>query len=115
MCSLVRNAMILAHVGVCKLSSQLCAPALPAMPSSLGRKSVFFWFASSFVIQATVTSIVLCIMELTLSSMRVMARFVVFSISRRMVMLEAERGISTVFMNVDIKCNMVIPLCRLGR
>ena len=49
-----------------------------------------------------------CIMVLTLSSILFIAMFVVFSISRRTVMLDTASGIKTVLIHVSIKCMMVI-------
>ena len=56
-----------------------------------------------------------CIRALTLSSIWLIAMFVVFSISLRMVMFAAANGMSTVLIQVSIKCMIVIAACRFSR
>ena len=51
----------------------------------------------------------------TFSSILLIVEAVLFSISRRMVMLEAARGIRTVLIQVNIKCSMAIAGCRVSR
>jgi len=98
--------------GVWSISSQLL---LPLRASSRGRKSLFLWFASSLLTQPKATSMVRCMMLLSLSSSLLTARLVVFSMSRRTVVLDAARGIKTVLMHALIKCIIWIAGRRLGR
>ena len=62
-----------------------------------------------------VTSMVRCMILLILSSILLVAKAVFFSISRRIVILEAAKGIRTVLMQVSIKCTMAIAGCRVSR
>ena len=126
MWTLERKVWIERQVGVWRDSNQEAEPAppltplLPApppgiLPSSLGRKSFFFWPARSLLTQEMVTSMVRCRIVLTLSSSLYIAAAVVFSISRRTVMCEAASGIKTVFMQVAMRCMIVIAACRFSR
>lgn len=55
-----------------------------------------------------------CTMLLTLSSILLTALEVVCSMLRRTVMLEAAKGIKTVWMHVIIRCMIVMAACKLG-
>lgn len=57
---------------------------------------------------------VLCIMLLTLSSILLTALDVVCSIERRIVMLEAAKGINTLLIHVIIRCMMVMAAYKPG-
>lgn len=56
-----------------------------------------------------------CMMLFILSSSLLTARFVVFSMSRRTVVLDEARGIKTVLMHAFIRCMVWIAGRRLGR
>ena len=91
--------------GVWSCSSQ--APP-PLEASSRGRKSILFWRARSFATQVTTTSMDLCIMLLTFSSILSRARLAIFSMSRRIVTFAEASGMSTVLMQVFIR--FMIPM-----
>jgi len=78
------------------------------IPSSRGLKSVLLCELSSLVTWMIATSMVLCINELTFSSIWTIAIFVVFSISRLTVVFDAASGIKTVLMHDTIRCIVVI-------
>jgi hypothetical protein len=88
------------RTGVCSISNHA------VLSLSLGRKSFFFWPDSNLLTQANVASMVFCSIVLILSSMREVVWLVRFSISRRVVMLAADRGRRTAWMHITI--NVVI-------
>lgn len=82
-----------------------CSSQVPPPPkaSSRGRKSLLFWRASSFVTHVMTTSMDLCIMLLTFSSILSKARLAVFTMSRRIVTLAEASGMRTVLTQVFIR------------